>query len=103
MVGHAAALDADLDQGVQLGGLVEAQPDAHGAHGGPAATGPRAERDPPAVGLPRSQLPGAFHRHGTWRQDHGAREKGETETSAGGSLGTGGRQAEHWGRKHRSV
>lgn len=89
MVGHAAALDADFDQGVQLGRAVEAQPDAHGAHGGPAAARPRVERDTPAVRLPRIQLPGAFQGRGTWSRSHRAPEREETEPSAGDGLGTG--------------
>lgn len=66
MVGHPTALDAHLDQCVQLAMVWEPETDAHGPHGGPTAALMAVEGNSPAIGLAGLQLHGVVHRGITW-------------------------------------
>lgn len=87
MVGHPATLNAHLDQRVQLAGVREPQPDAHGSHSGPAATLAAVERNLPAVGLIGLQPHGILHTSTTYGesgrvkgQSHQNKRPGENKT-----------------------
>ena len=60
-MGHPAALDAHLDQLVQLTAVREPETNAHGPHGGPAATLMTVKGNPPAIGFVWLQQHGVLH------------------------------------------